>query len=522
MQVTLSRARLVSAPFVMAALALTACPGPQAQPSPPGTGGALEGAVDNLDDVDTAVVQIVAEGAFVDPEFGEVESAGAGSGFIIDPSGIAVTNNHVVTGAASLQVFVQGQEDPQNAQVLGVSECSDLAVIDIEGDGYPFLQWYEAEVSAGLDVYAAGFPLGEPEFNLNGGIVSQEEAEGETQWASVDSVIEHDATIRPGNSGGPLVTEEGHVVGVNYRGDFFGEGIAEAYFAIGADEAQPIIEQLRRGEDVTSIGINGFIVSDDGGNTGIWVASVESGSAADAAGIQGGDILIELEGTTLGEDLTMADYCDILRTHNPDDVLAVEVLRYDTGEVLAGQLNGRELEVVSAGGGDDDDTDGDFVALSDETGALEVSVPAEWSDVRTGVWEFGDDRDEIGVQITASTDIEQWYDTFDVPGMFFGASAILAEQYTSETLLDEYDLSGDCEYEGREEYDDPAYTGFQDFYIDCAGTGTSFAMIAAEPKDTSEGQYLVFVQVQVVSDEDLAAYEEILATFLVRDPASLP
>ena len=129
---------------------------------------AAEGGVTSLNDVKAATVQIIAEGTFRDPEIGFLyNAAGAGSGFIIDPSGLAVTNNHVVTGAALLQVYVGGETDRvYNARVLGVSECSDLAVIYIEGDGFPFLQWYEDEIDVGLDVYAAGFPLGDPEYTL--------------------------------------------------------------------------------------------------------------------------------------------------------------------------------------------------------------------------------------------------------------------------------------------------------------------------------------------------------------------
>ena len=135
----------------------------------------------------------------------EVTGAGSGSGFIIDPEGIAVTNNHVVTGAAALEVFVDGSDAPVNA-VLGVSECADLAVIDLDGGDYPFLDWYDGEIEPGLEVRAAGFPLGDPEYTLTQGIVSKADADGESSWASVDSVIEHDASIQPGNSGGRCST----------------------------------------------------------------------------------------------------------------------------------------------------------------------------------------------------------------------------------------------------------------------------------------------------------------------------
>lgn len=244
----------------------------QVQPTQPPVPSGL---VSSLDAVKTAVIQIEAQGTFVDPEFGLMAFAGRGSGFIIDPSGIAVTNNHVVTGAALLKVWVGGDTGrTYNAKVLGVSECSDLAVIDIDGDGFPYLQWHEGPISVGLDVYAAGFPLGDPEFTLTRGIVSKERAGGETSWASVDAVIEHDATINPGNSGSPLVDSNGRVVGVNYTS--YKE--ASQYFAIGREVATPLIEELQAGKNVDSIGVNGMaVVSDDGTISGVWVSSVKSG-----------------------------------------------------------------------------------------------------------------------------------------------------------------------------------------------------------------------------------------------------
>ncbi|MDQ3248578.1 MAG: S1C family serine protease, partial [Chloroflexota bacterium] len=112
-----------------------------------------------LEEAQAAVIQIEAVGTFISREEGmQMNAAGLGSGFIIDPDGIAVTNNHVATGAAFLKVYVAGEDEPRNARILGVSECSDLAVIDIEGDGFPYLAWYEGTVKVGLDVYALGFP----------------------------------------------------------------------------------------------------------------------------------------------------------------------------------------------------------------------------------------------------------------------------------------------------------------------------------------------------------------------------
>ena len=141
-----------------------------------------------------AVIQIQAEGTFVEPEGVAYNSAGRGSGFIIDESGIAVTNNHVVTGAALVKVWLDGENEPRNARIVATSECSDLAVIDIEGDGFPYLEWFDGESKVGNEVYVAGFPLGDPEYTLTRGIVSKENAGGESPWASVDHVIEYECT----------------------------------------------------------------------------------------------------------------------------------------------------------------------------------------------------------------------------------------------------------------------------------------------------------------------------------------
>ena len=102
-------------------------------------------------DVQPAVIQIVAHGTFRDPEIGSPTAPGSGSGFIISPDGLAVTNNHVVTGAATLEVFVGGDTDDElQRHVLGVSECNDLALIDIDGDDdLPYLDWYDGDINAG-------------------------------------------------------------------------------------------------------------------------------------------------------------------------------------------------------------------------------------------------------------------------------------------------------------------------------------------------------------------------------------
>lgn len=350
----------------------TDVPPPTAVPTP----AVAPGTVTSLDDVQQAVVRIVVQGTFIDPEIGpQQNSISGGSGFIIDPSGIAVTNNHVVTGAGRIKVFVGDEKEARDATVLGASECSDLAVIKIDGSDFPFLAWYEDEIKVGLKINVAGYPDGDPEYTLTDGTISRARADGNTSWASVKSVMEHTAESRGGNSGGPVVTNDGLVVGIHYAG----AAETRQHFAIGRDEALKIIEQMKKKQDVASIGVNGQAVSGtlaDGTEvSGVWVRSVKAGSPADKARIEPGDLITSLEGVSLATDGTMAAYCDVVRQKS-ESTFNVEVIRLKTGETLKGQINGRELEVtgaIASGGnggngsnGSTDNNSGPTPTLSDD------------------------------------------------------------------------------------------------------------------------------------------------------------
>jgi serine protease Do len=492
------------------------------------------GLIQNLADLKKATIQIEAQGTFIDPQFGYMaNAAGRGSGFIIDPSGIAVTNNHVVTGAALLKVWVGGDTTKvYNARVLGVSECSDLAVIDIEGDGFQYLPWYDSVATVGLEVYAAGFPLGDPEFTLTKGIVSKEKADGETSWASVDSVIEHTSTINPGNSGGPLVDANARVVGVNYAGS----NSTSQYFAINRGTALSVIEQLRLGNDVDSIGINGeAVANEDGTITGIWVSSVKSGSPADAAGIKGGDIVTNLENLILSTDGTLKDYCDILRTHQPEDTLAIQVLRWDTQEVLEGQLNGRNLEVAYSFGSQEPaateageplptevasslppnceiSTTTGYNSCYDDTNSIRVDVPEYWLDVNGTSWTY--DGVEIGWAISAAPSLDDYEAYYDAEGLFYGASDTFAQIGGYVEFLDFYaePYLADCDRVGRYDYNDGFYRGKYDLFRNCAGV-TDFDTYLLSAVDIDDPTAMIILVIATVFSTDTASVEQIWNTF---------
>lgn len=317
----------------------TAEPVEPTEPAAPVSEGA---AATTIDEVQPAVFQLVATGTYNDIEQGlMLNSEWGGTGFFIHPSGIGVTNNHVVAGAAILKAYVNGETEPRNVRVLGTSECADLAVVQVDGSDFAYLNWYEDEVKTGLDVYAAGFPLLEPEYNLTKGIISKTNADGQTSWSSMNYILGHDAKINPGNSGGPLVTEDGRVVGINYMT----RATYDQQFAIPASQAIPIVNQLRERQNVASLGLDGYAIvfGPNSEYPGIWVNSVTTGGIADKAGIKPGDIIHEVEDILVATDGTMKDYCDILKSHNPSDEMKVFVYRWETDELLEGSLNGQQL-----------------------------------------------------------------------------------------------------------------------------------------------------------------------------------
>ncbi len=430
-----------------------------APPSPASTESAQAG----IDSAKPAVVRIEVEGSYVDPAEGRVAAGGSGSGFIIDPEGHVVTNAHVVEGAGLVRIYVEGQDDPVTARVLGVSECNDLAVLDLTGDEFPYLTWQEEEVSTGTDVYVAGFPLGDPEFSLTRGIISKARADGDSSWASIPYALEHDAAIQPGNSGGPLLGTDGRVVGINYASS--DPTNTSQYFAIPAELARDVVETLAEGTDVESLGINGFAWYDDDEEIGgIWVSGIRAGSAASNVGMEPGDILLSLAGrdvVTAADNATKRGYCDVLRTQGDTTAMEIGVYRPDTGELLEGEINNdaKPLEVVGTVTADDDNAtdDGDtstsvpagYRRVSDSTGRLATVAPNSWEEIQRGATEtdYGP-----ASRITLSPDDHNFLEgDGDAPGAlvyFFGGVPKARLMDVRNFLIDDFGFADACVDDG--------------------------------------------------------------------------
>ena len=503
--------------------------------APPKAPTSVPGSVTTLDDAKNAVIQIEAVGMYMDP--GQSQTAGSwrGSGFIIDPSGIAITNNHVVTGAATISIWVGGNTNKTyNAKVLGASECNDLAVIKIEGGPFPFLTWTQTQPKQGVDdVFAAGFPLGDPAYTLTKGVISKPKANGNTSWAANENVIEHTAKINPGNSGGPLLDIDGHVVGVNYRIDTD----SGMNFAIDYKDAAAILDQLEGGKDVDSIGVNGEAVSSkDGKLVGIWVSSVKPGSPADKARLQPGDIITELEGISLAADGTMADYCNVLRSHDGSSTMNLKVLRYPTNQTYEGQLNGRELAATGGGTkatpkpgstptpGSPSGTYSGYVSVKDDSGSISVEAPIEWNDLVTSAWAStwttneGNQVKFNAPAISASTNVDSYNNGYSESGVFFTASHDFGKIGGYIQFLDDvrYWHSANCTLEGRHDLSQliksPNFDGVYDHWTNCEGNKAhEVFVLTMRPKNNPTG-YLVLLEVKITNQADYDVLDNILNT----------
>jgi serine protease Do len=496
----------------------TPSPTASAEPSGPATSAppsavATDGLeVDSIGALPGAVIQVEATGVFREPGIGAYEAASRGSGFIIDPSGIAVTNNHVVTGATKLTVWVGQERVEHAATVLGASECSDLAVIQIDGlSGSPYLSWYEGEITPGLDIYAAGFPLGDPEFTLTKGIVSRAHGLLDENWAWVEASIEHDANTNPGSSGGPVVTVDGRVVGVHYAGD----SETVQHWAISRDGAVDVIATLREGRDVASIGVNGTATADLD-TPGIWASSIREGSPADRAGIVPGDVITKLDGQELAVDGTMKEYCQVLRDHAGDDVLPFEIYRESDDDTLEGELNGTPIEpgfsftaaLDAATPAPDDELVFDFLFRA--SAGFSFDAPITWADIVDATWTVA--GDDVGQSVLVAEDVAAFKSGWTTPGMFVAVSESLAgtnDAVDTRLDADRPKFERTCTNAGRRSFARGGYAGSYDLWQSCAGTDTRFVTVAAEREDAAS---FVYVQFQAVTDADVAALDRLFTT----------
>jgi serine protease Do len=237
------------------------------------------------------------------PQPEEEQPRGVGSGFILTPDGLIMTNAHVVDGADEVIVTLTDKREFK-ARIVGADKRTDVAVVKIEATGLPAVKVGDvSRLKVGEWVMAIGSPFG-LENTVTAGIVSAKQRDTGDYLA----LIQTDVAINPGNSGGPLINMRGEVVGINSQIYSRSGGYMGIAFAIPIDEATRVSEQLRTSGRVTRgrIGVQIDQVSKEvaesiglGRPQGALVRGVEAGSPAEKAGVEAGDIITRFDGKSI-------------------------------------------------------------------------------------------------------------------------------------------------------------------------------------------------------------------------------
>lgn len=233
---------------------------------------------------------------------------GSGSGVVIAPDGYVLTNSHVVHGAEELTVtFEDGEERP--ATLVGDDPATDLALVRVDGSGLAHAVIGDSSrVRVGQLVVAIGNPLGFQSTVSTGVVSSPARALRSRDGRLIENIIQHTAPLNPGSSGGPLVDSRGHVVGVNTAIIAMAQGIG---FAVSSNTATFVVPRLLQDGRVRRafLGIAGSDrpldrrlarFHDLEGERAVEVAGVEGGGPAARAGIREGDLIVAIEGKTVG------------------------------------------------------------------------------------------------------------------------------------------------------------------------------------------------------------------------------
>ena len=267
------------------------------------------------------------------------DGGGSGSGFVIDPNGYLLTNNHVVANALTIKVILNDGRE-YTAKILGRDESYDLAVLKIPATGLKALQFGDSDkVQVGDSVIAFGSPLG-----LSGtvtqGIISAKDrpvtAGDENSSTSFISALQTDAAINPGNSGGPLVDATGAVIGVNSAIASLGSSLGSQTGSIGLGFAIPINQARKTADQLIRDGkatypVIGVLVDMNATSGGALISdkasAILAGGPAAKAGLKPGDLITAIDGIKIN---TPEELIVQIRTHNVGDEVTITYLRGKT------------------------------------------------------------------------------------------------------------------------------------------------------------------------------------------------
>ena len=267
----------------------------------------------------------------ISTKFGYNSAVGAGTGIVIDPGGVVLTNNHVISAATDISAFDVGNGQTYAVDVIGYSRTADIAVLQLRGAGGLPAAAIGGGVAIGEPVVALGNTHGQG--GAPGVVPGRVVALNQTVSASdtltganetLGGLIQADTAIKPGDSGGPLVNNAGQVVGVNTAATDSYKMSGGQGFAIPIGNAMGVAGQIRSGggSNTVHIGPTAFLglgVAENGGN-GARVQRLVGGGPAAGSGIAPGDVITAVDNVPINGPTAMTD---VLVPHHPGDTIAL-------------------------------------------------------------------------------------------------------------------------------------------------------------------------------------------------------
>jgi putative serine protease PepD len=275
----------------------------------------------------------------------QAQGSATGTGFVVDADGLIVTNEHVVDGSSDVTVKL-GDGKAQRADVVGQDKSTDLALLKIDSGGAkltPLKLADSSKVQIGDATFAIGNPFG-LEDTLTTGVVSATERQiSAPDGFSINGVLQTDAALNPGNSGGPLLNDQGEVIGVNSQIESSSSGNGSSAgsntgvgFAIPSNTVRKVIASLQEGGEASHAYL-GVSTSDASGG-GATVESVSAGGPAASAGLQEGAVIVGVDDMTVvsSDDLSTA-----IDGHRPGDQVKLKVRRSSGTDTVTAKLGER-------------------------------------------------------------------------------------------------------------------------------------------------------------------------------------
>ncbi len=299
--------------------------------------------IDSSNKVSPAVVSIVAKSQ-VQTIFGDTSQAtSAGTGFIITSDGLILTNKHVVSDAAATYTIIAADGKNYDGKIQSIDPLNDLAVIKITATGLPVVELGDSDqLQVGQWVVAIGNALGQYQNTVTAGVISAKQRDiqaSDSTGASSENLsgmLQTDAAINAGNSGGPLVNLQGQVIGINTAVASGAQGIG---FAIPINAAKSAIDSIKKTGKIVRpyLGVRYLPITPDIAKTnnlkydygalvvkgnGIGQVAVVPGSPADKAGIVENDIILEINGERIDSTNSMTS---LLTKYNVGDTVSVKI-----------------------------------------------------------------------------------------------------------------------------------------------------------------------------------------------------